>query len=114
MRAFARYDLDYWGNCMLAALARIPAPAAGERVPVSGWPQIVLQADLSRFPRLELVEARDPRATVFVTLARGSRQDLLSLDANPDVVDRVVTADGATLCTVTRTAVRMEGLKIGR
>jgi hypothetical protein len=100
--AFARFDLDYWGNCMLAALAPIDREAKDERVFVTGWPLIVLEADVARFPRLQLVAPDDARATYFVRLARGSREELLRLDSLPDIVTRVTTADGALLCAVAK------------
>ena len=102
--AFAQYDLDYWGNCLLQGLTFVNEHEAGDRVYVSGWPLIVLQADLSRFPRLMLTEPTDPRATRFVTLARGSRTELLALAAFPGIESRISTADGALLCTVSGVA----------
>ena len=102
--AFARYDLDYWGNCLLEGLATVDRNTPGDHVYVSGWPLLVLQADLTRFPRLVLVEPDDPRATRFVTLARGSRTELLALAAFPGIESRISTADGALLCTVSRVA----------
>ena len=58
--AFARYDLDYWGNCLLQGLSYVNVHEPGEQVYVSGSPMLVLQADLSRFPRLVLAEPTDP------------------------------------------------------
>ena len=95
---------DYWGNCLLEALATVDRSTPGDRVYVSGWPLLVLQADLTRFPRLVLVEPGDPRATRFVTLARGSRAELLALAAFPGIESRISTADGALLCTVSGVA----------
>ena len=98
--AYAQYDLDYWGNSMFEALSRLDRQAEGERLYVSGWPLIVLQADLSRFPRMVLTEPRDPRTDYFVRLARGTREELLQLDASKNLLVRVTTADGALLCAV--------------
>jgi hypothetical protein len=98
--AYARYDLDYWGNSMLEAVSRLDRMMPGKQLYVSGWPLIVLQADLSRFPRMVLTEPDDSRATYFVRLARGTRGELLKLAASKDLVVRVTTADGALLCTV--------------
>ncbi len=100
--AYARYDLDYWGNSMLAALSRLDRQVGGERVYVSGWPMIVLQADLTRFPRMVLTDPEDPRASYFVRLARGTRDELLRLDASQNLVMRITTTDGALLCAVAR------------
>ena len=104
--AYARYDLDYWGNCLLEGLSYVNAHGRGDRVVVSGWPMLVLEADVSRFPRLVLAERGDPRVTKFVTLARGTREQLLALAANPDVDARVTSADGAVLCTVSSSDAR--------
>lgn len=101
--AFARYDLDYWGNCLLQGLSYVNLHEPGDQVYVSGSPMLVLQADLSRFPRLVLAEPTDPRVTSFVTLARGTRAELLALAAAPNLEARISTADGALLCTVSPT-----------
>ena len=101
--AYAQYDLDYWGNSMLQALSHLDRQAGRGPVFVSGWPLIVLQADLSRFPRMVLTEPGDPRAAHFVRLARGTRDELLRLDESKDLELRVTTADGALLCAVAAT-----------
>jgi hypothetical protein len=98
--AYARYDLDYWGNSMLQALSHLDRQAGREPLYVSGWPLIVLQADLSRFPQMVLTEPQDPRTAHFVRLARGTRDELIRLDASNDLEVRVRTADGALLCAV--------------
>ena len=98
--AYAQYDLDYWGNSMLQALSHLDRHAGREPLFVSGWPLIVLQADLSRFPHMVLTEPGDPRAAHFVRLARGTRDELLRLEAAKNLEVRVSTADGALLCAV--------------
>jgi hypothetical protein len=98
--AYARYDLDYWGNCLRAALARVESRSRGAQVFVTGSPMLVLQADVTRFPNLVLVAPEDRRASYFVRLARGSQADLLALSSDPHVRDRITTADGALLCAV--------------
>jgi hypothetical protein len=100
---YAQYDLDYWGNSMLQALSHLDRQVGRGPVFVSGWPLIVLQADLSRFPRMVLTEPGDPRAAHFVRLARGTRDELLRLDESKDLELRVTTADGALLCAVAAT-----------
>jgi hypothetical protein len=67
---------------------------------VTGWPMIVLQADITRFPRLTLTEPNDRAARYFVRLARGNREELLTLASAPHQIAQVRTADGALLCTV--------------
>ncbi len=98
--AYAQYDLDYWGNSMLQALSQLEQQAGRAPLYVSGWPLIVLQADLSRFPQMVLTEPQDPRTAHFVRLARGTRDELLRLDAANDLEVQVRTADGALLCAV--------------
>ena len=78
----------------------------GDQVYVSGSPMLVLQADVSRFPRLVLAEPTDRRVTSFVTLARGTRAELLALAAAPNLEARISTTDGALLCTVSPTDAR--------
>lgn len=99
--AFGRYDLDYWGNCTLQSMQRLARRHPQQRVRVTGWPLVVLQMNSSRFPTLDVVEGEG--ATFSIELVRGRRDHVLQLDAMPDIVDRVTTADGATLC-VTRAA----------
>ena len=98
--AYGRYDLDYWGNCMWQALERINSRTTDERTRVTGWPMIVLQADITRFPRLTLTEPNDKSADYFIRLARGNREELLRLaSAAPVQPIRIATSDGALLCT---------------
>jgi hypothetical protein len=97
--AYARYDLDYWGNCILQTLDRVNSMTPGEQVRVTGWPMIVLQADITRFPRLTLTDPNDRAAAYFVRLARGDRTELLRLASATRQTVRVTTADGALLCT---------------
>ncbi len=100
--AFARYDLDYWGNCILASMTDASEAAGARPLVVTGWPMIVMQADASRFPNLHLTGPDDPAAALEIILARGTSEDLLKLSMDPTVVGRVSTADGAMLCA-TRT-----------
>ena len=106
--AFGRYDLDYWGNCML----RVDGAAGHgsiqqQQVRVTGWPLVVLQMNASRFPTLEVVRWPElpglKPADYSIELVRGRRDHVFELASMPDVVDRVTTADGAVLC-VTRAA----------
>lgn len=102
--AFARYDLDYWGNCVLQSMGRLSQRDAGGTVRVTGWPLVVLQMNASRFPGLQVVEPGGPATAAYsIELVRGRRAHVLALAASPDVIDRVTTSDGAVLC-VTRAA----------
>jgi hypothetical protein len=97
---FGRYDLDYWGNCMLQSMERLARQHPQQRVRITGWPLVVLQMNARRFPTLDVV---DGAATYSIELLFGRREHVLELESMPDVIDRVTTADGAVLC-VTRAA----------
>jgi hypothetical protein len=101
-RAFAEYDLDYWGNCLVTALGGVKALTNGAPAYITGWPMLILEADMSRFPGFTLVDPADPRAMYFVRLARGSHDELIALDRQP-LLTRVTTADGVLLCGVSAT-----------
>jgi len=100
--AFGRYDLDYWGNCMLESMARLAMQPQRQPLRVTGWPLLVLQMNASRFPGLAVVDGSS-QAAYSIELVRGRRDHVFALKGMPDVVDRVTTSDGAVLC-VTRTA----------
>lgn len=68
--AVARFDLDYWGNCLLGALKKVPT-TPGATTFVTGWPLIVLQANGPRVPGVTVVADDDPRAQYDVRLVRG-------------------------------------------
>ncbi len=70
--AFGRYDLDYWGNCMLQSMDRLARQHPQERVRVTGWPLVVLQMNGSRFPTLDVVPESD-RPAYSIELVRGRR-----------------------------------------
>ena len=72
-----------------------------QRVKVTGWPLVVLQMNSSRFPTLDVIDGEG--ATFSIELVRGRRDHVFELETMPDIVDRITTADGATLC-VTRAA----------
>ena len=50
--AFTRFDLDYWGNCMLQAVAwtAAKARAEGREIAVSGWPAHLVELNADDFP----------------------------------------------------------------
>ena len=113
--AFGRYDLDYWGNCMLQSMERLARQHPQQRVRVTGWPLVVADERES----VSLVRRRSwsgggsagtkvpacvqDGPTYSIELARGRREQVFELESMPDVSDRVTTADGAVLC-VTRAA----------
>ena len=108
--AFSRYDLDYWGNCMLQSMERLARQHPQERVRVTGWPLLVLQMNRSRFPTLEVV---DGAAAYSIELVRGRRGHVLRLTSMPDIVDRVTTADGAVLCVTRASATPLPQTVLG-
>ena len=98
--AFRRYELDYWGNSLLAAsewtseLAR----TSGTFLRVSGSPWSLVRADLPRFPAL--IPAPPADAHVEIRLLRGSRNSITVLANRADALHVVRTADGAPLAVV--------------
>ena len=99
-----RYELDYWGNCVLQAVEWSAAKARQAQMPVRVWgrPDHLVQFDAARFPELIVTPDRADPHHLQIRLLRGSVNDLLRLATNPDVVHRVTTADGAVLCVVSR------------
>jgi hypothetical protein len=97
--ASARYDLDYWGNCVLQAVewAAAKARAEGRPITVSGWPAHLVQLNAQRFPDL-VFDRRDHE--MLIRLSRGTRQAVLDLARREDALHRVETPDGAVLCVV--------------
>lgn len=73
--AFARYDMDYWGNSMLQAVrwADRVARASGMPLIISGNPVQNVDADAGRFRSLVPVARADLRYHLDVRLMRGPR-----------------------------------------
>jgi hypothetical protein len=101
--AMGRYDLDYWGNCLLEAVDWTAAAARAARRPVtvSGNPWPLVQLDVERMR--ELYFSPPHRSyEIDIRLNRGSSQGMLDLAARDDALYRVETPDGAVLCVVLR------------
>jgi hypothetical protein len=100
--AFARYDMDYWGNCVLQAVAwsAKTAQLSGVPVAISGEPLQVIQLDSERFHQLFFVSPYSGRHQLDVRLARGSVEAVSGLATRPDALYRVQMPDGALLCVV--------------
>jgi hypothetical protein len=100
--AFGRYDMDYWGNCMLQAVEWSASEAERAQMPVvitaNAWEIAVV--DILRFPSLAFRLQRHGGAHLNVTLLKGSPRDVLGISGNPDILHRVTTADGTPLCLV--------------
>jgi hypothetical protein len=102
--AFGKYDLDYWGNCLLQAVEWSADVARQAQMPVRvyGRPEHLVQNNIRRFYSLALAPSKDDPHHLEVRLLRGSVEDLWLNATHPDLVHRVTTADGAVLCVVLR------------
>jgi hypothetical protein len=100
--AFGRYELDYWGNCVLQAVEWSAATARRTMVPVRVWgrPDHLVEINAARFPELTVTPDGDAPHHLEIRLLRGSVRELWSLATHPGAVHRVTTADGAVLCVV--------------
>ena len=99
--AFAKYDMDYWGNCVLQAVewSAETARAMGMPLAISGNPSHLVQLDSERFRELYYTEPQRRQHYLHVRLARGPAESLKQLAAQP-ALHQVKTADGAVLCNV--------------
>jgi hypothetical protein len=101
--AFARFEGDYWGNCMLQAVEWSANLAVEARVPLVVWSANLWEAIAADVPRFKSLIAAGRRSTdhhLDIRLLRGSREAVLVTASRPDVVHTVTTADGAALCVV--------------
>jgi hypothetical protein len=100
--AFGKYDMDYWGNCVLQAMHWSAEQAERARMPLvitaDAWEIAVV--DKLRFQSLAFSLQRHGGAHLDIRLLKGSRRAVLGMSANPDIVHRVTTADGTPLCVV--------------
>lgn len=100
-KAFKKYDLDYWGNCMLQATKWSADLAdSAERVArVAGHPPQITRLDAARFRQLDFVDVTEQHE-LLLEVARGPIEKLRRFATEP-ALHRVRSADGAVLCTVT-------------
>jgi hypothetical protein len=100
-RAFARYEMDYWGNCILQGVewAAKAGRSFGSPVRISGAPAHIVRLDAERFPEVEFTDASDNRHHMYIDMARGEIRSFRNLLERPALY-RVRTPDGAVLCTV--------------
>ncbi len=100
--AFGRYDMDYWGNCVLEAVRWSATQAERARMPVvvtaNAWEIAV--ADASRFRSLGFQLRQRGGYHLDIRLLKGSRDDVIGTSGLPDILYRVTTADGTPLCVV--------------
>jgi len=100
--AFARYDMDYWGNSVLQAVKWSADVAKRSGIPlgVSGNPVQAVEADAARYRTLWATPRNSVDFHFDIRLMRGPRQSLQEFAARPDILYRVTTADGTPLCVV--------------
>ena len=100
--AFARYDMDYWGNCVLQGVqwGVEMARSSGVTVAMSGNPWHLVQLDTERFREVYFTPLAQNRHYLHVSLARGPIDGVRELAARP-ALHQVRTPDGVVLCTVT-------------
>jgi hypothetical protein len=100
--AFARYDMDYWGNCVLQAVEWTveTARSSGAAVTISGHPTHLVQLDSERFSEVAFTPLSRNRHYFQIRLARGPVEALQEMAREP-ALHQVRTPDGAVLCTVT-------------
>jgi hypothetical protein len=100
--AFGRYDLDYWGNCILQATEWAAAQAARAGMPLgvasNAWE--VAAMDAGRFNELYFRQQRHTGWHLNLLLLKGSTANISEIAADPGVLHRVQTADGTPLCVV--------------
>jgi hypothetical protein len=102
--AYARFELDYWGNCLLQAMRDVDGVArtAGIPIVVSGYQDRLL---LLNAPRVHGVAVAPPARgshALEIHLLRGQRRDLRAFSIRDDILWQVRTSDGAPLCAVTK------------
>jgi hypothetical protein len=99
--AFAKYDMDYWGNCVLEAVAWSAERArlSGRALTISGNPWHLVQLDAERFHEVSFAPPDRPHH-LAVHLNRGPAEAVGALANRDDALYRVQTPDGAVLCVV--------------
>jgi hypothetical protein len=100
--AFGRFELDYWGNCVLQAAewADGQARRAGMPIGVAANAWEILVVDQPRFPSLWFRRREQDGYHLDVRLLKGPRQAVLDTNASPDVLHRVTMADGTPICVI--------------
>jgi len=100
--AFGRFDMDYWGNCVLEATgwAADQANRAGMPLGVAANAWEVLTMDVHRYPSLYFRQQRHGGFHFNILMLKGSPGEVRAVAANPGNVYRVQMADGTPLCVV--------------
>lgn len=99
--AFGKFDMDYWGNCILEAVtwSADRARSSGRPITISGNPWHLVQLDAERFHELAFAAPHRPHQ-LAVLLNRGSAEGMRNLASRRDALYRVQTPDGSVLCIV--------------
>ena len=100
--AFARFDMDYWGNCVFQTVswsAKV-AQLSGMPITVSGNPADLIQLDAQRFHQVSFAPPQRNQHHLTLRLNRGPISGVTELAARADALYRVRTPDGAVLCAV--------------
>jgi hypothetical protein len=99
--AFARYEMDYWGNCVFQAVAWSAerAQSLGMPLTISGNPAQLVQLNAERFHELYFTHPFRDRHYLHIRLARGPVAGVTELAEQPALY-QVKTPDGAVLCNV--------------
>ncbi len=100
--ALARYDLDYWGNCILQATAWSAEAArlSGVPIAVSGNADQIVDLDSQRFHELYFIHPSEGRDELGIMLNRGPIDGVTELSNRKDALYRVEMPDGTPLCVV--------------
>lgn len=100
--AFGRYDMDYWGNCVLQAVDWANGQALRLREPlgVSGNLVQAVEADVGRYRALWYARPGADSFQFDIRLLRGPGPVVRAFGARGDALHRVTMADGTPLCVV--------------
>ena len=99
--AFGRYEMDYWGNCVLEAVrwSAERARSLGMGIVISGNPSQLVLLNSERFREVGFDEPYRGRHSLHIRLARGPVAGVRNLAAQPALY-QVKTRDGVVLCNV--------------
>jgi hypothetical protein len=102
--AYARFELDYWGNCLLQAMREVGdvGEAAGMPISVSGRQDRLLLLNAPRVHAVAVVPPNRGAHALEIYLLRGQRPYLRAFSMRDDILWQIRTADGAPLCAVTK------------
>lgn len=100
--AFGRYEMDYWGNCLLEAVrwSADLAQRTGRAITISGEPWAPILLNSERYHQLMFTPSNAGQHQLDVRLTRGPPENIKALAERPDALYKVTTSDGAVLCVV--------------